>query len=280
MATEINNIAVFCDFENLARGAQEARYARFDIQKILERLLLKGRIVVKKAYCNWSRYNEFKLAMHEAAFELIDIPPTSKAGKNSADIRLVVEAMDLCYTKGHVDTFVIISGDSDFQPLVNKLKENRKVVIGVGISKSTSPLLVSSCDEFIYYDDLVRAEEQRKAPATAPAAAPAKAPRAKQRKPAGAAVKAPAEDRRHLALDLLMKTLYALVEERGEDAKIWGSALKSTIKRRDPGFDERYFGFRTFSDLLEAAQSRGLLKLERDEKSGGYILHPGSAAAT
>lgn len=270
MATEINNIAVFCDFENLARGAQEAQYARFDIQKILERLLLKGRIVVKKAYCNWSRYGEFKIAMHEAAFELIDIPPTGKAGKNSADIRLVVEAMDLCYTKGHVDTFVIISGDSDFQPLVNKLKENRKVVIGVGISKSTSPLLVSSCDEFIYYDDLVRAEEQRKKSAEPMV----KAPRAKQKKPAGNSTAAPKEDRRDLALDLLMKTLDALVEERGEDAKIYGSALKGTIKRRDPGFDERYFGFRTFSDLLEAAQSRGLLKLERDEKSGGYILHP------
>lgn len=215
--------------------------------------------------------------MHEAAFELIDIPPTGKAGKNSADIRLVVEAMDLCYTKGHVDTFVIISGDSDFQPLVNKLKENRKVVIGVGISKSTSPLLVSSCDEFIYYDDLVRAEEQRKIAVIQPP----KTPRTRQKKTAGTidntidhTSKSPKEDRRDLALDLLMKTLDGLIQERGEDARIWGSALKSIIKRREPGFDERYFGFRTFSDLLEAAQSRGLLKLESDEKSGGYILHP------
>jgi uncharacterized protein (TIGR00288 family) len=268
--TEINNIAIFCDFENVARGAEEAQYASFEIQKILERLLLKGRIVVKKAYCNWSRFTPFKTKMHEAAFELIDIPPTGAAGKNSADIRLVVEAMDLCYTKDHVDTFVIISGDSDFQPLVNKLKENRKVVIGVGIRKSTSQLLVNSCDEFIYYDDLVRAEQQRKSPAPQPA----RTPRAKRAKPDGEPDTAPGEDRRDAALDLFVKTLDAMVEERGEDAKIFGSAIKSTIKRRDPGFDERYFGFRTFSDLLESAQKRGLLKLERDEKSGGYIVHP------
>lgn len=269
--TDINNIAIFCDFENLALGAEEAKYARFDIQKILERLLLKGRIVVKKAYCNWGRYSEFKSAMHEAAFELIDIPPTGAAGKNSADIRLVVEAMDLCYTKGHVDTFVIISGDSDFQPLVNKLKENRKTVIGVGIRKSTSSLLVNSCDEFIYYDDLVRAEEQRKPPAPRPA----RTPRAKRAKTDGEPDTASSEDRREAALDLLMKTLDAMVEERGEDAKIFGSAIKGTLKRRDPGFDERYFGFRSFSHLLEAAQKSGLLKLERDEKSGGYIVHRG-----
>jgi uncharacterized protein (TIGR00288 family) len=268
--TEINNIAVFCDFENLARGAEEAQYAKFDIQKILERLLLKGRIVVKKAYCNWSRFEPFKRAMHEAAFELIDIPPTGAAGKNSADIRLVVEAMDLCYTKDHVDSFVIISGDSDFQPLVNKLKENRKTVIGVGVSKSTSPLLVNSCDEFIYYDDLVRAEEQRKLPTPRQA----KASRAKAGKPSGERDARPSEDRRAAALDLLMKTLDGMVEERGEDAKIFGSAIKSTLKRRDPGFDERYFGFRAFGELLEAAQQNGLLKLERDEKSGGYIVHP------
>jgi len=269
--TEINNIAIFCDFENLARGAEEAQYARFDIQKILERLLLKGRIVVKKAYCNWGRFEAFKLAMHQAAFELIDIPPTGTAGKNSADIRLVVEAMDLCYTKDHVDAFVIISGDSDFQPLVNKLKENRKTVIGVGVRKSTSPLLVNSCDEFIYYDDLVRAEEQRKSP---PPQQQAKAPKAKAGKPSGKEDAGPSEDRRAAALDVLMKTLDGMVEERGEDAKIFGSAIKSTLKRRDPGFDERYFGFRTFSDVLEAAQKGGLLTLERDEKSGGYIVHP------
>jgi uncharacterized protein (TIGR00288 family) len=268
--TEINNIAIFCDFENLARGAEEAQYATFDIQKILERLLLKGRIVLKKAYCNWSQFGTLKREMHEAAFELIDIPPTGAAGKNSADIRMVVEAMDLCYTKEHVDCFVIISGDSDFQPLVNKLKENRKTVIGVGVRKSTSSLLVNSCDEFIYYDDLVRAEEQRKSPTSQQA----KAPKAKAGKSGGEQDARPSEDRRAAALDLLMKTLDGMVEERGEDAKIFGSAIKSTLKRRDPGFDERYFGFRTFSAVLEAAQKSGLLKLERDEKSGGYIVHP------
>jgi uncharacterized protein (TIGR00288 family) len=265
---DIKSIAIFCDFENLARGAEEAQYAKFDIQKILERLLLKGRIVVKKAYCNWSRFQQFKSAMHEAGFELIDIPPTGAAGKNSADIRLVVEAMDLCYTKGHVDMFVIISGDSDFQPLVNKLKENQKSVIGVGISKSTSTLLVKSCDEFIYYDDLVRAEEQRRA---APPQA-AKAPRARKKSTATAA--AVPDDRVEEAFEVLMKTLDALVEERGEDAKIYGSALKSTLKRRDPGFDERYYGFRAFSDLLKAAQEAGLLTFEQDEKSGNSIVHP------
>jgi len=265
---DIKSIAIFCDFENLARGAEEAKYAKFDIQKILERLLLKGRIVVKKAYCNWSRFQQFKAAMHEAGFELIDIPPTGAAGKNSADIRLVVEAMDLCYTKSHVDLFVIISGDSDFQPLVNKLKENEKLVVGVGISKSTSSLLVKSCDEFIYYDDLVRAEEQRR---TAPPQV-AKAPRAKRKSTASAA--AVPDERGEEAFEVLMKTLDALVEERGEDAKIYGSALKSTLKRRDPGFDERYYGFRAFSDLLKAAQEAGLLTFEQDEKSGNSIVHP------
>ena len=265
---DIKSIAIFCDFENLARGAEEAKYAKFDIQKILERLLLKGRIVVKKAYCNWSRFQQFKSPMHEAGFELIDIPPTGAAGKNSADIRLVVEAMDLCYTKSHVDMFVIISGDSDFQPLVNKLKENQKSVIGVGISKSTSSLLVKSCDEFIYYDDLVRAEEQRRA---APQQA-ARAPRAKHKKSENTAPKA--EDRRGEALDLLTRTIDDVVEERGEDAKIYGSALKSTLKRRHPGFDERYYGFRAFSDLLKAAQDDGLLTFEQDEKSGNSIVHP------
>jgi uncharacterized protein (TIGR00288 family) len=264
---DIKSIAIFCDFENLARGAEEAQYAKFDIQKILERLLLKGRIVVKKAYCNWSPFQQFKAAMHEAGFELIDIPPTGAAGKNSADIRLVVEAMDLCYTKSHVDMFVIISGDSDFQPLVNKLKENQKSVIGVGISKSTSTLLVKSCDEFIYYDDLVRAEEQRRA---APPQA-AKAPRAKKK---SATTAAAPDDRVAEAFEVLMKTLDALVEERGEDARIYGSALKSTIKRREPGFDERYYGFRTFSDLLKAAQESGLLTFEQDEKSGNSLVHP------
>src|SRR5512144_1180051 len=158
----INNMAVFCDFENVALGVREARYARFDIGKVLERLLAKGSIVVKKAYCDWERYKEFKAPMHEASFELIEIPHVRMSGKNSADIRMVVDALDLCYTKSHVDTFVIVSGDSDFSPLVSKLRENAKTVIGVGVKNSSSDLLISNCDEFIYYDDLVRQDEQKR----------------------------------------------------------------------------------------------------------------------
>src|SRR5512139_2266571 len=169
---DTHNMALFCDFENVALGVRDAKYAAFDMQKVLERLLLKGNIVVKKAYCDWERYRQFKEGMHEAAFELIEIPHVRQSGKNSADIRMVVDALDLCYTKSHVDAFVIVSGDSDFSPLVSKLRENNKVVIGVGVKKSTSDLLVSACDEFIYYDDLVREQKQRKQPARRKAAAP------------------------------------------------------------------------------------------------------------
>src|SRR5476651_1101469 len=159
---EITNMALFCDFENIALGVRDAKYAQFDIKKVLERLLLKGSIVVKKAYCDWDRYKDFKKTMHEAAFELIEIPHVRQSGKNSADIRLVVDALDLCYTKAHVNTFVIISGDSDFSPLVSKLRENNKTVIGVGVKNSTSDLLIANCDEFIFYDDLVREQEVKK----------------------------------------------------------------------------------------------------------------------
>src|SRR6187455_3860094 len=163
---EVTNMALFCDFENVALGVREAKYDRFDIAKVLERLLLKGSIVVKKAYCDWDRYKEFKASMHEASFELIEIPHVRMSGKNSADIRMVVDALDLCYTKSHVDTFVIISGDSDFSPLVSKLRENAKTVIGVGVKNSTSDLLIANCDEFIYYDDLVREQRKRAAKKT------------------------------------------------------------------------------------------------------------------
>ena len=159
------NMAVFCDFENVALGGRDAKFSAFDIRVVLERLLLKGNIVVKKAYCDWDRYKDFKKAMHEAAFELIEIPHVRMSGKNSADIRMVVDALDLCYTKSHVDTFVIISGDSDFSPLVSKLRENNKTVIGVGVKQSTSDLLISNCDEFIYYDDLVRDQPRRRSTA-------------------------------------------------------------------------------------------------------------------
>jgi uncharacterized protein (TIGR00288 family) len=263
---EIRNMALFCDFENVALGVRDAKYERFDIRKVLERLLLKGSIVVKKAYCDWERYKEFKAAMHEASFELIEIPHVRQSGKNSADIRMVVDALDLCYTKSHVDAFVIISGDSDFSPLVSKLRENAKLVIGVGVKNSTSDLLIANCDEFIYYDDLVR-EKDRKSSRRAPRKAPAKAGAA------SAPAAAPKErDRKQEAFDLVVETLEALASERGAEEKIWGSMIKQALKRRMPGFNESYYGFDSFSELLEEARERELLTLEHDEKSGGYLV--------
>ena len=400
------SMAVFCDFENVALGVRDAKYERFDIRKVLERLLLKGSIVVKKAYCDWDRYREFKAPMHEASFELIEIPHVRQSGKNSADIRMVVDALDLCYTKSHVDTFVIVSGDSDFSPLVSKLRENAKTVIGVGVKGSTSDLLTANCDEFIFYDDLVREQRRRRVPrdagrerdagrdreggrekdaartkevpreparvaADAPAGAaaatalPPGAPepdapkkRAPRRRKAAGATGAAADDaaattvdaptpstsdasavgrspdggadpattadadprgpddafgdapafddappraaseaggatagdafadaggdapaerrsdeaRRQEALDLAVETVEALLAERGADDKIWGSMVKQTLKRRRPGFAESYYGYRSFNELLEDARDRGLLALEHDEKSGGYVI--------
>jgi uncharacterized protein (TIGR00288 family) len=269
-------MALFCDFENVALGVRDARYPKFDIDKVLERLLLKGNIVVKKAYCDWERYKEFKADMHEASFELIEIPHVRQSGKNSADIRMVVDALDLCYTKSHVDTFVIISGDSDFSPLVSKLRENNKVVIGVGVKNSASDLLVANCDEFIYYDDLVRGQAKRKPRKKAAATAPGTVAAAE---PAAAAPSAqdasPAEDeadRKQAALDLVMETVEALFAERGAEEKIWGSMVKQTLKRRKPGFNESAYGFRSFGKLLDEASARKLLDLEEDEKSGGVIV--------
>jgi uncharacterized protein (TIGR00288 family) len=264
--TETENMAVFCDFENVALGVRDAHYDDLDIGKVLERLLLKGSIVVKKAYCDWDRYKSYKAVMHEASFELIEIPHVRQSGKNSADIRMVVDALDLCYTKSHVDTFVIISGDSDFSPLVSKLRENNKIVIGVGVKNSSSDLLIANCDEFIYYDDLVRKKKPRKRTPRKPARQGSKpaAPMAVPEKEA--------EDRTQEALDLIMETLEALAEERGTDEKIWGSMVKQTLKRRRPGFNESYYGFRSFNRLLEEAASRDLMELESDEKSGGYLI--------
>ena len=260
-------IAVYLDLENIALGARDAQYPAFDIRKVLERLLLKGHIVVKKAYCDFDRYKEFKRGLHEAAFELIEIPHVRQSGKNSADIRMVVDALDLCYTKGHVDTFVIISGDSDFSPLVSKLRENAKTVIGVGVKNSTSDLFINNCDEFIYYDDLVRPEETKARRGDGNAAS---ASGARLKSQGCVRIKHPAPAK---ALDLVMQTLEALREERGEDERIWGSMIKQALKRRNPGFNERAHGFRSFNDLLMEAQKRGLLKLEADEKSGGYTVH-------
>jgi len=259
-------MALFCDFENIALGAREAAYPQFDIGKVLERLLLKGSIVVKKAYCDWARYRDFKAPMHEASFELIEIPHVSQSGKNSADIRMVVDALDLCYTKQHVDTFVIISGDSDFSPLVSKLRENDRTVIGVGVKKSTSDLLIANCDEFIYYDDLVRAARPAAKP---PGKAPARKRAAKKpEKPAPP----PVDNKKEEAWNLVVETYKALLKERGEGENIWGSMVKQTLKRRSPGFSESYHGFGSFGQLLEEAGARGILDLERDEKSGGFII--------
>jgi uncharacterized protein (TIGR00288 family) len=264
------NLALFCDFENVALGVRDARYAQFDITRVLERLLLKGSIVVKKAYCDWERYKDAKSGMHHAGFELIEIPHVKQSGKNSADIRMVVDALDLCYTKPHVDTFVIISGDSDFSPLVSKLRENNKAVIGVGVKNSTSDLLIANCDEFIYYDDLVREQQKpRRARKKTPASDHAASSHASETREG----EHREEDRKQEAFDLVLSTIDALIAERGEEEKIWGSMVKQALKRRRPGFNESYFGFRSFNRLLEEAAARRLLALERDEKSGGYLIH-------
>ena len=273
------NMALFCDFENVALGVRDAKIPKFDMKLVLERLLLKGSIVVKKAYCDWDRYKEFKGSMHETAFELIEIPHTRMSGKNSADIRMVVDALDLCYTKEHIDTFVIISGDSDFSPLVSKLRENAKTVIGVGVKNSTSDLLMNNCDEFIYYDDLARAvaapAPRRKSPA--PKKPPAEKPVAEKPpvKAKASAAKPTIDDaeldaREAEAIDMVVKLAEELIAERG--GQVWSSMVKQTLKRRKPGFNESYYGFRSFSEVLEEAEDQGLLTLELDDRSGGYIV--------
>ncbi|CAM3749667.1 uncharacterized protein (TIGR00288 family) [Kerstersia gyiorum] len=271
------SMAVFCDFENVALGVRDAQYEQFDIRPVLERLLVKGSIVVKKAYCDWERYKGFKNAMHEANFELIEIPHVRQSGKNSADIRLVVDALDLCYTKSHVDTFVIVSGDSDFSPLVSKLRENAKQVIGVGVKQSTSDLLIANCDEFIFYDDLVREQARRSGRQSGRDSSQAK-------RGAGQDDARPRredlETRRAQALEIAMETYDALSSERGDGSKLWASVLKDAIKRRRPDFNESYYGFRAFGNLLEEAQARGLLRVGRDERSGTYIWRDGSSAGT
>jgi uncharacterized protein (TIGR00288 family) len=294
---EAPNLAIFADFENVAIGVREARYDDFDIEMVLERLLDKGKIVVKKAYADWDRYKSAKRAMHEAAFELIEIPHVSYSGKNSADIRLVVDALDLCYTKKHIDYFVVISGDSDFSPLVSKLRENDKVVIGLGVKSSSSDLLIDNCDEFIYYDDLVRSrkghqqkktkrpreraekpaaveaprEEAARTPETARAAEPARAPEPRASDPGpGANGEENVEARRQEGLDHVLDVIEALFEDR--DTHLWGSMVKQTLKRKRPNFSERFHGYRTFTELLEDAEKRGLLELSKDERSGGYLI--------
>ena len=266
-STDIEHtLALFCDFENVALGVRDAKYPKFDMQLVLERLLLKGNIVVKKAYSDWERYKDFKPVMHEAAFELIEIPHTRQSGKNSADIRMVVDALDLCYTKGHVDTFVIVSGDSDFSPLVSKLRENAKTVIGIGVKNSSSDLFIKNCDEFIYYDDLVRKSPTKKA-ARKKTARKATAKKTTRRKTSDG----PTTEE---ALDQVADTFEALLQERDSDEAIWGSMIKQALKRRNPGFNERAHGFRSFNEVLLEAEENGLLRLEADEPSGGYTVHP------
>ncbi|MBS1140516.1 MAG: hypothetical protein H6R13_1969 [Proteobacteria bacterium] len=265
------SMALFCDFENVALGVRDAQYEKFDIRPVLERLLAKGSIVVKKAYCDWDRYKAFKAAMHEANFELIEIPHVRQSGKNSADIRMVVDALDLCYTKAHVDTFVIISGDSDFSPLVSKLRENAKKVIGVGVKQSCSDLLVTNCDEFIYYDDLVRDRETRsnaRRDREAPKRSPEEEANRKQKQ----------EERKAKAIDIVTATFVDLMADRGESERIWASVLKEVVKRRNPGFNESYYGFRTFGNLLEEAAGRGLLGFGRDDK-GAFVFRGAQRSA-
>jgi uncharacterized LabA/DUF88 family protein len=282
MATspDITSMALFCDFENVALGVRDTHHEKFDIKLVLERLLLKGSIVVKKAYCDWERYKGFKSTMHEANFELIEIPHVRQSGKNSADIRLVVDALDLCYTKAHVNTFVIISGDSDFSPLVSKLRENNKQVIGVGVKQSTSDLLIANCDEFIFYDDLVRESgrqsmrrEQRPAPDKG------RRPSAPSANPEDDRKREESENRRSKAVELALQTFEALYAERGDGGKIWASVLKEAIKRRKPDFSESYYGFRSFGGLLEEMQQRGFLEMGRDEKSNAYVFRSSSSTA-
>lgn len=260
------NLALYCDYENVAIGARESRFDAFDIDLVLARLLDKGKIVVKKAYADWGRYKSNRKPLHEAGFELIEIPHVSYSGKNSADIRMVVDALDLCYTKGHVDVFVIISGDSDFSPLASKLRENAKRVIGVGVKNSSADMLMECCDEFIYYDDLVRDKRaaERKAK---------QRPKKPERAEGGGDGTDGAEQRtnnKEEALELVLDTVDALFRDR--DDSLWGSMVKQTIKRKRPHFSETFHGYRNFNQLLEDARDRGLLEIEKDKKSGGYII--------
>jgi uncharacterized protein (TIGR00288 family) len=283
------NIAVFADYENVALGVRDAKYPSFDIDLVLQRLLDKGNVVVKKAYSDWDRYRSAVRQLHEAAFELIEIPHVSYSGKNSADIRLVVDALDLCYTKAHVDVFVIISGDSDFSPLVSKLRENNKQVIGLGVKNSSSDLLIDNCDEFIYYDDLVREQRSQKHPAKGkkgkhapqpklPAVEGAKVepgkasllPHATAAEPSVRREGDAIDDPKLEALEQVLETVESLFRER--DGNLFGSMVKQTLKRKRPMFNETYHGYPSFNLLLEDAESRGLLKLQKEPKSGGYVI--------
>jgi uncharacterized protein (TIGR00288 family) len=269
------NIAIFVDFENVALGVRDAKYDDFDVHLVLERLLDKGKIVVKKAYADWERFRSSRRSLHESSFELIEIPHVSYSGKNSADIRMVVDALDLCYTKEHVDVFCIVSGDSDFSPLVSKLRENNKKVIGMGVKNSSSDLLIENCDEFIYYDDLIR-DRAKQAKATKQRIKETPKPEAKdasKKEPATGKAAETDENgagRKEKALEFVLETVDSLFRER--DDNLWGSMIKQTLKRKRPSFSETFHGYRNFNELLEDAQDRGLLEIQKDEKSGGYLI--------
>ena len=239
-------LAVFIDFENLALGFRGKKDKRFEIHKVLERLVEKGKIIVKKAYADWIDFAEYKRILHESAIELIEIPKRAVSGKNSADIRLCVDSLDLCYSKDHIDTFVIVSGDSDFSPLVSKLKENGKHVIGLGMKESSSHLLIDNCDEFIYYEDLER-----------PIGTP---PKIEQDLP----------ETKKEAFQLLVDSVVALIRENKE--VLWASMVKETMKRKKPSFNEPYHGYRTFSDLLQDAEDKGIIRLRTDARSGTFVV--------
>jgi uncharacterized protein (TIGR00288 family) len=240
-----NRRALFCDLENVALGVRDSEIKKFELSLVLERLLEKGKIIVKKAYCDWERYSDFKRPFHEAAVEMVDIPQKYYSGKNSADIKMVVDALELCYTKEHVDTFVILSGDSDFSPLVSKLREANKMVIGVGVKNSSSALLVDNCDQFLFYEDIWR--EAKKAPGVA------------------GVNKKTAE-----AFDLMIDAIKALMRE--DKDVLWGSMVKQTMKRKRPSFNEGYHGYSSFSELLEDAERNKIVRLKRDQRSGSYII--------
>jgi uncharacterized protein (TIGR00288 family) len=254
-------IAVFVDFENLALGVKDRKANRFDIQLVLTRLLEKGRLVYKRAYCDWSRYRDSVREFHGQGIELIDIPQTRHSGKNSADIRMVVDALDLCYSKDHIDTFALLTGDSDFSPLASKLKENDKRVIGCGVRQSTSDLLIGGCDEFIYYDDLVEAAQERQEKKVRTR----KKTRAKTK--SKAKVKEEAPTKQEEAMDRIVQIVSSLESDYDP---LWGSLVKQTLRRVDPGFNEKHYGYRTFADLMEDAAEAGLIHLEFDESRGNH----------
>jgi uncharacterized protein (TIGR00288 family) len=239
--------AVFVDFENLALGVEQDKKGRFEIELVMKRLLERGRIVFKRAYCDWTRFQNFMREFHMHGFEMVDIPRSSVSGKNSADIRMVVDAIDLCYSKTHIDTFVLVTGDSDFSPLVSKLKENDKRVIGCGVRSSTSDLLANNCDEFIFYDDLIRVQKRAQT----------------RQKPKPEST----DKRKQEAFDRLVATVTSLESDYDP---VWGSLVKPTLKRVYPGFNESYYGYRTFAELLEDAAKEGVIQLELDAQRGNY----------